>query len=93
MPGETAQAICCMIFGGVLERHPNLKVCFAHGGKKNNINENLILFFFQNWVLAGGLSDPQMNTEWSIILSSGKKHLPGLVYFFTQGKLFTDWVG
>lgn len=32
MPGETAQAICCMIFGGVLERHPNLKVCFAHGG-------------------------------------------------------------
>ena len=46
MPGETAQAICCMIFGGVLERHPNLKVCFAHGGKKNNINENLILFFF-----------------------------------------------
>ena len=63
MPGETAQAICCMIFGGVLERHPNLKVCFAHGGKKNVINENLILFFFQNWVLAGGLSDPQMNTE------------------------------
>ena len=57
------------------------------------INENLILFFFQNWVLAGGLSDPQMNTEWSIILSSGKKHLPGLVYFFTQGKLFTEWVG
>lgn len=32
MPGETAQAICCMIFGGVLERQPNLKVCFAHGG-------------------------------------------------------------
>ena len=35
MPGETAQAICCMIFGGVLERHPKLKVCFAHGGKKS----------------------------------------------------------
>lgn len=32
MPGETAQAICCMIFGGVLERYPRLKVCFAHGG-------------------------------------------------------------
>ncbi|KAL9966545.1 hypothetical protein ACROYT_G024633 [Oculina patagonica] len=32
MPGETAQAICCMIFGGVLERYPKLKVCFAHGG-------------------------------------------------------------
>ena len=28
MPAETAQAI----FGGVLERYPRLKVCFAHGG-------------------------------------------------------------
>ncbi|CAH1238542.1 ACMSD [Branchiostoma lanceolatum] len=32
MPGETATAMCSMIFGGVLERHPKLKVCFAHGG-------------------------------------------------------------
>ncbi|MCA9286357.1 MAG: amidohydrolase [Phycisphaerales bacterium] len=32
MPAETALAICAMIFGGVLERLPNLKVCFAHGG-------------------------------------------------------------
>ena len=32
MPGETAVAICSMIFGGVLERHPKLRVCFAHGG-------------------------------------------------------------
>jgi aminocarboxymuconate-semialdehyde decarboxylase len=32
MPGETATAISCVIFGGVLERHPKLKICFAHGG-------------------------------------------------------------
>lgn len=32
MPGETAIAICSVIFGGVLERHPKLKICFAHGG-------------------------------------------------------------
>jgi len=32
MPAETARAACCLIFGGVLERLPNLKVCFAHGG-------------------------------------------------------------
>lgn len=32
MPGETALAMCSMIFGGVFERHPNLRVCFAHGG-------------------------------------------------------------
>lgn len=25
-------AICSMIFGGVFERFPKLKVCFAHGG-------------------------------------------------------------
>ncbi len=32
MPAEQTRAICCMIFGGVLERLPKLKVCFAHGG-------------------------------------------------------------
>ncbi|KAJ8388360.1 hypothetical protein AAFF_G00133860 [Aldrovandia affinis] len=32
MPTETAVAICSMIFGGVFERFPKLKVCFAHGG-------------------------------------------------------------
>ncbi|XP_067649853.1 2-amino-3-carboxymuconate-6-semialdehyde decarboxylase-like [Haliotis asinina] len=32
MPAETTTAICCMLFGGVLERFPKLKVCFAHGG-------------------------------------------------------------
>ena len=32
MPAETSLAICSMIFGGVLEKLPNLKVAFAHGG-------------------------------------------------------------
>ncbi|ESO94379.1 hypothetical protein LOTGIDRAFT_145098 [Lottia gigantea] len=32
MPAETTTAVCSMIFGGVLERFPKLKVCFAHGG-------------------------------------------------------------
>jgi aminocarboxymuconate-semialdehyde decarboxylase len=32
MPSESALAICSMIFGGVFERLPKLKVCFAHGG-------------------------------------------------------------
>jgi aminocarboxymuconate-semialdehyde decarboxylase len=32
MPAETALAICSMIFGGVFERLPDLRVCFAHGG-------------------------------------------------------------
>ena len=32
MPAETSRAICSMIFGGVFERHPKLKVAFAHGG-------------------------------------------------------------
>jgi aminocarboxymuconate-semialdehyde decarboxylase len=32
MPAETSRAICSMIFGGVLERLPNLRVAFAHGG-------------------------------------------------------------
>jgi aminocarboxymuconate-semialdehyde decarboxylase len=32
MPAETALAICSLIFGGVLERLPKLRLCFAHGG-------------------------------------------------------------
>lgn len=32
MPAETARAICSMIFGGVFEKFPGLKVAFAHGG-------------------------------------------------------------
>lgn len=52
-------AICSMIFGGVFERFPKLKVCFAHGGidqmllihfncsafksQQNNISRNIFL--------------------------------------------------
>lgn len=32
MPAETARAICSMIFGGVFEHFPKLRVAFAHGG-------------------------------------------------------------
>ena len=32
MPAETARAICSLIFGGVMEKYPNLKFEFAHGG-------------------------------------------------------------
>jgi aminocarboxymuconate-semialdehyde decarboxylase len=32
MPAETSLSICSMIFGGVLERLPRLRVLFAHGG-------------------------------------------------------------
>jgi len=32
MPAETCRAVCCMIFGGIFEKHPKLRVCFAHAG-------------------------------------------------------------
>jgi len=32
MPTETSLAICSMIFGGVFEKLPTLRVAFAHGG-------------------------------------------------------------
>ena len=32
MPAETSRAICSMIFGGVFEQFPALRVAFAHGG-------------------------------------------------------------
>jgi aminocarboxymuconate-semialdehyde decarboxylase len=32
MPAETSLAVCSMIFGGIFERFPKLRVAFAHGG-------------------------------------------------------------
>jgi aminocarboxymuconate-semialdehyde decarboxylase len=32
MPAEVSRAICSLIFAGVLERLPRLRICFAHGG-------------------------------------------------------------
>jgi len=32
MPAETSRAICSMIFGGLFDRLPALRTCFAHGG-------------------------------------------------------------
>lgn len=32
MPAETSLAVCSMIFGGIFERLPKLRVAFAHGG-------------------------------------------------------------
>jgi aminocarboxymuconate-semialdehyde decarboxylase len=32
MPAEVSRAICSLIFSGTLERLPNLRLCFAHGG-------------------------------------------------------------
>jgi len=32
MPAETSRAICSLIFSGVLEKLPELRICFAHGG-------------------------------------------------------------
>lgn len=32
MPSETALAAASLILGGVMERFPKLKICFAHGG-------------------------------------------------------------
>ncbi len=32
MPAETARAVCAFIFGGIFEKLPALRVCFAHAG-------------------------------------------------------------
>jgi aminocarboxymuconate-semialdehyde decarboxylase len=32
MPAETSRAACSMIFSGLLEKLPNLRVCFSHAG-------------------------------------------------------------
>jgi len=32
MPAETSRAMCSMIFGGIFDRFPKLRVCFSHAG-------------------------------------------------------------
>jgi aminocarboxymuconate-semialdehyde decarboxylase len=32
MPAEITRALCSFIFGGLFDRYPKLRVCFAHGG-------------------------------------------------------------
>ncbi|PHR46287.1 MAG: 2-amino-3-carboxymuconate-6-semialdehyde decarboxylase [Fluviicola sp.] len=32
MPAETSRAACSLIFSGVLEKLPNLRICFSHAG-------------------------------------------------------------
>ena len=32
MPAEISRAICSIIFGGVFDKYPSLKIAFAHGG-------------------------------------------------------------
>jgi aminocarboxymuconate-semialdehyde decarboxylase len=32
MPAEVSRAVCSLIFSGVIERLPRLRICFAHGG-------------------------------------------------------------
>ena len=32
MPAEVSRALCSLIFSGLLERFPQLRICFAHGG-------------------------------------------------------------
>ena len=38
MPAETSLAIASMIFGGVFENFPHLRICFAHGGGSFSAN-------------------------------------------------------
>jgi aminocarboxymuconate-semialdehyde decarboxylase len=38
MPAETSLAIASMIFGGVFEKFPKLRICFAHGGGSFSAN-------------------------------------------------------
>ena len=32
MPAESSRAICSLMFGGIFDKYPQLKFCFAHGG-------------------------------------------------------------
>ena len=49
MPAETSLAICSMMFGGVFDRFPKLRVAFAHGGGAFPITAGRIEHGFSVW--------------------------------------------
>ncbi|POI35671.1 hypothetical protein CIB84_000576 [Bambusicola thoracicus] len=59
MPAETTTAICSMIMGGIFEKFPKLKVCFAHGESTCNCvvscyNKTYNVFlYYQDRVILG----------------------------------------
>nr|XP_017829005.1 2-amino-3-carboxymuconate-6-semialdehyde decarboxylase isoform X4 [Callithrix jacchus] len=52
MPAETTIAICSMIMGGVFEKFPKLKVCFAHGGLAFEVFIHLQLIFIYDYSIS-----------------------------------------
>lgn len=62
MPAETSRAICSMIFGGIFERLPKLRVNFAHAGGSFMATIGRIAHGFEcrpDLVAIDNLSDPR----------------------------------
>jgi aminocarboxymuconate-semialdehyde decarboxylase len=53
-PGETNFAICSLISGGTLERHPKLRIAFSHGGGTFAI---VLPRLAQGWTISPALRD------------------------------------
>lgn len=56
-PVDTTIAAAALVFGGVLDRHPKLKVCLAHGG-------GFVPYQFGRWIHGWNVRpEPQQNIE------------------------------
>ena len=50
MPYETAIAIGSLLMSGVLEKFPDLNICFAHGGGAFPYTLGTLLFLDARWM-------------------------------------------
>lgn len=95
MPSETAVAICSMAFGGVFERFPKLRVCFAHGGQFYDLYGAILIIGLQEELFLIWLVEWNMAIMCDLICVQLKTHLiPGELVLpykesFNLGELFT----
>lgn len=77
-PFDTSLAMCRLVFGGILERFPNLKIITHHGGA-------MISFFSER------ISEAAERSEMPLLSKEGKKNIskPALEYF---KKFYNDTV-
>lgn len=86
-PLDTTIAAACLIFGGVLERYPNLSFIMAHGG-------GFTPYQGARWVHGHAVRDePQVNIKGPVQASLDKLLYDTILHSKTHLKSMIEWVG
>jgi aminocarboxymuconate-semialdehyde decarboxylase len=86
-PLDTTIAAACLVFGGVLERHPGLTVCLAHGG-------GFVPYQMGRWVHGHAVRDePKAHLKGPPQASLDKLRFDTILHAKPQLEAMIGWVG